>query len=392
MIINSLRDTDAYKCSMMQAVLHQCPSAQVRYAFKCRNKDIDFRPVLDRINDELNHLCTLKFNEGDLAHLASMRFIKADFIDFLRNFKLNRDYIKVTCSDTGELDVSIEGPWLHTILFEVPVLAIINECYFDTADGIDYNGANNKLTSKINLVKGYGNKLVNFKFIDFGTRRRLSQMWHEQVIAALKKNLPNNFVGTSNLFFAHTFNITPIGTMAHEWFQGWQQLGPRLVDSQKVALQKWADEYRGDLGIALSDIIGMDAFLNDFDMYFSKLFDGCRHDSGCPYEWGEKLIRHYESMGIDPKSKTAVFSDGLTMQKAIDLFLHFDGRIKTSFGIGTHLTNDFPDLKPLQIVIKMVECNGAPTAKLSDSSGKVMCEDMDFVKYIASVFNKEVVL
>ena len=390
MIINSLLDQDLYKISMMQAVFHQCPQASVRYAFKCRNKGVDFSPVFARINDEIDHLCTLKFNYGDLDYLGSLRFVKSDFIEFLRVFQLNRGFIKCSCDDTGKLSISIEGPWLHTIMFEVFVLSIVNECYFDCVEGVDFSGGNDRLVEKIELVKELGNS--DFKFIDFGSRRRFSSMWQEQVIAGLKFHLPDNFVGTSNMMFAKNFDIKPIGTMAHEWFQGWQQLGPRLVDSQKVALQKWADEYRGDLGIALSDIVGMDAFFNDFDMYFSKLFDGCRHDSGCPYEWAEKLIKHYESMGIEPKTKTAVFSDGLTIQKSIDLFKEFNDKINVSFGIGTHLTNDFPNLEPLQIVIKMVECNGAPTAKISDSSGKVMCEDLEFVKYLGTVFNKEIVL
>ena len=390
MIINSLLSTDLYKFSMMQAVFHQCPSAFVRYAFKCRNKSIDFRPVIDNINSEIDHLCTLKLKEDERYYLKSLRFIKPNFVDFLHLFKLNREFINVSCDDSGKLSVKIEGPWVHTILFEVPVLAIINECYFRQFDeDANYAGANSRLVEKIRRVKELNDN--DFKFVDFGTRRRFSGDWQEKVVSAFKFHLPNNFVGTSNVYLAKQYNLTPIGTMAHEWFQGWQQLGPRLVDSQKVALQKWADEYRGDLGIALSDIIGMDAFLNDFDMYFAKLFDGCRHDSGDAWEWCWKLIKHYKNMGIDPKTKTAVFSDGLTIGKALNLFDEFNGQIKTSFGIGTNLTNDFPGLDPLQIVIKMVECNGAPTAKLSDSSGKVMCEDKEFVKYLSGVFGKEII-
>ena len=388
MIINSLLDQDFYKLNMMQAVLHQCPSAYVRYAFKCRNKIIDFRPVIDDINSEIDHLCTLKFQQGELYYLKSIRFLKPDFVDFLRLFQLNREHIKCSTSDSGELLVSIEGSWLHTILFEVPVLAIINECYFRQFDNVDYCGANSRLVEKTRQVSELKSK--DFKFVDFGTRRRFSASWQDDVVSSLRFNLPDNFAGTSNVYLAKKYSLTPIGTMAHEWFQGWQQLGPRLVDSQKVALQKWAGEYRGDLGIALSDIVGMDAFLNDFDMYFAKLFDGCRHDSGCPIEWVNKLIAHYRKMKIDPRTKTAVFSDGLSVQKAINIFNRFYNDINVSFGIGTNLTNDFPNLDPLQIVIKMVECQGSPVAKLSDSPGKAMCEDEDFVKYISSVFGKVV--
>jgi len=386
MIINSLLSTDLYKLSMCQAVLHQCPPAIVSYAFKCRNKTIDFRPVIDSINSEIDHLCTLNFEQDELYYLKSLRFLKSDFIDFLRLFKLNRNFIKCLCDDNGELSIRIEGPWLHTILFEVPVLAIVNECYFKSCQP---DGGISRLEEKIRRVKDLGD--YSFKFVDFGTRRRFSGKWQDYVVGRLANELPNNFVGTSNVYLAKKYNIKPIGTMAHEWFQGWQQLGPRLVDSQKVALQKWADEYRGDLGIALSDIVGMDAFLNDFDMYFAKLFDGCRHDSGDPWVWCQKLIEHYKSMGIDPRTKTAVFSDGLTIGRSLNLFDEFNGQIKTSFGIGTNLTNDFVSHDPLQIVIKMVQCNGGPTAKLSDSRGKIMCENEEFVKYLANVFNKDYV-
>jgi len=152
-------------------------------------------------------------------------------------------------------------------------------------------------------------------------------------------------------------------------------------------LDVWAREYRGDLGIALTDVIGMDAFLRDFDMFFAKLYDGCRHDSGDPIEWGEKLIAHYESMNINPKTKTAIWSDGLTIPKAISIYMNFHERIKCGFGIGTNLTNDV-GFDPLNIVIKMIECNGQPVAKLSDSPGKTMCEDKEYVKYLKKVFNK----
>lgn len=175
--------------------------------------------------------------------------------------------------------------------------------------------------------------------------------------------------------------------MAHQWIMAGQGVhGIRLSDSQKHMLDVWAKEYRGDLGIALSDTLGMGAFLKDFDKYFAKLYDGARHDSGDPYIWCEKLIEHYKSLNIDPRTKSAVFTDGLNIEKAVDLAIRFHNKIQTSFGIGTNLTNDV-GFTPLNIVIKLVEVNGNPVAKLSDSMGKGMCEDYDYLNYLKKVFN-----
>jgi len=180
--------------------------------------------------------------------------------------------------------------------------------------------------------------------------------------------------------------MTPHGTMAHEWLQAFQALGPRLIDSQSVALESWAREYRGDLGIALSDVVGLEAFLRDFDMYFCKLFDGIRHDSGDPFVWGDRIIEHLKANKTDPLSKVLVFSDGLNIAKVMELYDYFRGRCQVAFGVGTHLTNDLGPT-PLNIVIKMIRCNGQPVAKLSDSPGKSMCHDPGYLAYLRQVFN-----
>ncbi len=209
----------------------------------------------------------------------------------------------------------------------MPVLAIINEVYFrEIRPAPDFEVGKEKLYEKIHLVKESDKENLGFGFADFGTRRRFSLIWQEQIIQTLKKELPENFRGTSNIFFAMKYNLTPIGTMAHEWLMAAQALGPKLANSQKFALEHWAQEYRGDLGIALSDVVGFDAFLYDFDMYFSKLFDGCRHDSGDPFKWGDKLVEHYKKMKVDPRSKIAVFSDGLSFPKAIEITRYFKDR------------------------------------------------------------------
>ncbi len=387
MIITSLLDTDLYKFTMMQVVLHHFPGAQVEYRFKCRNKGIDLAAYAGEIRDEIEHLCTLSFRERELDYLRSFRFIKSDFVDFLGLFRMNPRFVSVAPSDTvpGELEIIVRGPWLHTILFEIPVLAIVNEIYFrNTQRRPDYAEGRRRLEEKIAFVTGRP-ELEGLKIADYGTRRRFSRLWQEEVLLTLKDKLGPHFAGTSNVMYAMTHGVLPLGTMAHEYLQACQALGPRLRDSQTYAFEVWAKEYRGDLGIALSDVYGFDAFLRDFDMYFCKLFDGVRHDSGDPFEWGERMIRHYESNRVDPRSKTLIFSDALTVPLTIELYLRFKDRAKLAFGIGTNLTNDL-GYTPLQIVLKMVRCNGQPVAKLSDTPAKNMCDDEAYLKYLRQVF------
>ncbi|HLO94620.1 MAG TPA: nicotinate phosphoribosyltransferase, partial [Burkholderiaceae bacterium] len=206
------------------------------------------------------------------------------------------------------------------------------------------------------------------------------------VVHTLKDELPEHFKGTSNVHLARRHGLVPIGTMAHEYLQTFQALGTvRLRDHQKAALEDWVQEYRGDLGIALTDVVGMDAFLADFDLYFAKLFDGLRHDSGDPVAWGEKALDHYAKLRIDAHTKRLVFSDGLSVDKAIALYRHFADRVQLGFGIGTHLSNDL-GLTPLNIVMKLTHANGQPVAKLSDSPGKTLCEDETFLAYLRQVF------
>jgi nicotinate phosphoribosyltransferase len=387
MIIESLLDTDLYKFSMMQVVLHQYPAAQVEYRFKCRNPGIDLVPYLDEIKAELAALCHLRFTPEELDYLRGWRYIKSDFVDFLGLFQLNQKYVEIapSASVAGEIDIHIRGPWLHTILFEVPLLAIINEVYFrHVSAGLDLSEGRRRLHAKIALLRdtpGYDECLI----ADYGTRRRHSRIWQQEVVTTLRDELGAQLAGTSNVWLARTLGLTPLGTLAHEYLQAHQALGPRLRDSQVAALEAWAREYRGDLGIALSDVYGLDAFLRDFDMYFCKLFDGTRHDSGDPFAWGEKVLAHYQANRVDPRSKVLVFSDGLDIPTVMRLYAHFRGRCLLAFGVGTNLTNDVGPT-PLQSVIKMIRCNGQPVAKLSDSPGKNMCEDPAYVAYLRQVF------
>ena len=403
-IIESLLDTDQYILTMCQASFHQATKAVVKYKFKCRNGSAvpkhNTELFIEMLNEQIDHYCSLTFGIKELGYLADIKcgpkvppLFKRSFMDFLRLFKPNRDHIQAFIDKNNDLQIIIEGPMYLVIWFEVPVLAMVSELNNRTLfnPGFDFQDVNvgyQRLVAKVAFLHGALEPEDPFWFVDFGTRRRYAKFWQERVIEYLIEHAPW-FVGTSNLYFAMKFGIKAIGTMAHAWFQLFQRMRYRLGVSQKAALSAWVNEYQGDLGIALSDIGGFDWFLKDFNLYYAKLFDGCRHDSGYPSVWCKKLIKHYEDLRIDPKTKTAVFSDGLDFNKALALYFAFSRKIKTSFGIGTWLTNDMGVKEALQIVIKMIECNGGPVSKRSDSKGKGMCEDPKFDAYFGKVIAEE---
>lgn len=398
-IITSLLDNDLYKFTMLQAMLHQFPQTHSVYRFRCRNHHQTEYPLSELktdVEDQLDALCQLRFRQDDLDYLRGLRFIKSDFVDYLELFALKRRFIKVSIDEENRLAIDIEGPMIQAMFFEIFVLCIVSELYYRRLQTPQMIAeGQRRLDEKVKLLHQYYQKQVEqgivagddlaFSVADFGTRRRFSKEWHYHVVKTLTTACPQIMRGTSNLYLAKTLGITPIGTMAHEFMQAFQALDVRLRDSQKAALECWVREYRGDLGIALTDVVGMDAFLRDFDLYFAKLFDGLRHDSGDPFKWGEKAIAHYHALKIDAKTKILTFSDGLTLQKAWDLHEYFKGRIKTGFGIGTNLTNDLGATQ-LNIVLKLVECNGQPVAKISDSPGKTMIDDDTYLAYLKQVF------
>ncbi|EMN2535948.1 TPA: nicotinate phosphoribosyltransferase [Acinetobacter baumannii] len=395
-IIHSLLDTDLYKFTMLQVVLHKFPQTHSVYHFRCRNLEDTVYPlvdILDDLNEQLDHLCNLKYKEDELQYLRKLRFIKSDFVDYLELFQLKRRFIHASIDEEGRLDIRIEGPMVQAMMFEIFVLAIVNELYFSRikTDEVWAEGER-RLQAKLELIQQYEKAQQPndppFLVSDFGTRRRYSFEWQKHIVAAFHNTVPNVFRGTSNVLLAKELNITPIGTMAHEFLQAFQALDVRLRDFQKAALETWVQEYRGDLGIALTDVVGMDAFLRDFDLYFAKLFDGLRHDSGDPYEWGDKAYAHYRKLKIDTKTKMLTFSDGLNLPKAWELHQYFKDRFQVSFGIGTNLTNDMGQT-PLNIVLKLVECNGQSVAKISDSPGKTMTDNDTFLAYLRQVFQIE---
>lgn len=393
-IIQSLLDTDLYKFTMLQVVLHKFPQTHSLYHFRCRNLEDTVYPltdILDDLNHQLDLLCQLKFKEDELQYLRSLRFIKSDFVDYLELFQLKRRFIRAGIDSEGRLDIVVEGPMVQAMMFEIFVLAIVNELYFSRirSDEVLAEGER-RLQAKVALVQQYAAEQNSedppFLVSDFGTRRRYSFAWQKHVVQQINAAAPGVFRGTSNVLLAKQLGITPIGTMAHEFLQAFQALDVRLRDFQKAALETWVQEYRGDLGIALTDVVGMDAFLRDFDLYFAKLFDGLRHDSGDPYSWGDKAYAHYKKLKIDSKTKMLTFSDGLTLEKAWALHNYFKDRFQVSFGIGTNLTNDMGQT-PLNIVLKLVECNRQSVAKISDSPGKTMTDNDTFLAYLRQVFD-----
>ncbi len=382
MIIFSLLDNDQYKFTMQQALLKLGYAAiPVEYRFKCRDEGIDFSKAFDSIQRNINILGEIKFRRDEIDYLRSLRFFTDEYIQFLKYYRFDTDLVDFTLNKET-LEGTIRGPWFHTILFEVPILSIISEAFSCVREDSVVD-ARNRLCNKL---KGLPS---DFYFGDFGTRRRKSHLWHNEVVEYCKTQDPN-FIGTSNLFMAMKHNVKSIGTMAHEWLQAHQQLGYRLADSQKMALENWVNVYRGDLGIALTDVINTDSFLKDFDdPFLYKLFDGVREDSEPdPIRFGHRIVNFYHRKGIDPKTKTIIFSNGLDFEKAIKIHSQLHNLIGLSFGIGTNLANDW-STPALNMVIKMVKCNGQPVAKISNSPGKGMCEDKQFVSYLKSVYNLE---
>ncbi|MDK2708929.1 nicotinate phosphoribosyltransferase [Enterobacter cloacae] len=385
-VLHTLLDTDAYKLHMQQAVFHHYYDVDVAAEFRCRGDDL-LGIYADSIREQVDAMQHLTLQDDEYHWLSGLPFFKADYLNWLRDFRYKPEQVTVT-NDNGKLDIRLEGPWREVIMWEVPLLAVISELahrYRSPETGVTQALAalENKLAGFATLTDGLD--MSRFRLMDFGTRRRFSRDVQQAIVQRLQQE--SWFVGTSNYDLARRLNLTPMGTQAHEWFQAHQQISPDLANSQRAALAAWLDEYPNQLGIALTDCITMDAFLRDFGPEFAERYQGLRHDSGDPVEWGEKAIAHYEKLGIDPMSKVLVFSDNLDLAKAVELYRHFSTRVNLSFGIGTRLTCDIPQVKPLNIVIKLVECNGKPVAKLSDSPGKTICHDKAFVRALRKAFD-----
>lgn len=385
-IIRSLLENDLYKFSMGQVIFHQFPGYTTTWTFKCRNENVVFTPEMAvDIEYEIKHYCGLRFTDDELDYLLSIPWMKKSYVDFLRLWRPMYGDFKIELTADGRLDIETEGTWLNTSMYEIPVLAIVSEVYYRHKYRHEYDGLHEEGIRRLReKSEMFSNSSMTFS--EFGLRRRFSAKMQEAVVQTFiadKEDSMCNFVGTSNVYLAKKYGIKPVGTMAHEFImcvgQGEPSHNPSY--SNKFAMESWVKEYGVENGIYLTDTIKTETFLLDFDKKYATLFSGVRHDSGDPKKWGKRMLKHYKELGIDPTTKTLLFSDSLDFTKAWNLHGMFMGRINTAFGIGTYLTND-TGAEPLNIVMKVTKVNGMPAAKISDTEGKGMCKSKEYVDYL----------
>ena len=380
-IVTSLLDTDLYKFNMDQVIFHKHTNLSGEYDFRCRNEGVVFTPeMLEEINAQIDHLCSLRFSREELDYLRSIRFIKNDYVEFLRLWRPIREYVTTGLNEQGELSIVVRGPLFSAMQFEIYLLEIVNEVYFRLR--YDYAVLRASAEERLNQkIRDFQSGKYTFSFAEFGSRRRLSREWEDEVVRRFSAET-GNCVGTSNVYLAMKYGLKPIGTYAHEFVQMYQGIDSiPLAYTNHYAMEDWYDEYRGDNGTALTDTVTTDLFLLDFNRAMVNNYTGVRHDSGDPFEWGEKIIAHYRKYGVDPRTKLLLFSDGLDFDRAQQLYDYFKDRVKVSFGIGTFCSNDTCE-EPLNIVIKLQTVNGRPVAKVSDTPGKAMCRDREYLEYL----------
>jgi len=391
MIIKTLADTDLYKMTMGNAVNQHFPEANVTYELKVRSKVTWHQNDVDNIINQINGMSNVTFQEEELAFMQTRcKYLPWNYLTFLRGLRLDPSHVKVWL-ENDVLKLTINGLWGQEIYWETLLMPIISECYFETR----------AILSPYDLDQAYENARRKAKklrdlgayFIDMGTRRRRSYSAHNAVIRGLIDGGNDHFLGTSNVHFATKYNITPHGTMAHELFSAVAAMYG-VENANNIVLGKWVDTYHGLLGIALPDTFTTDFFLKTFNPFYAKLFDGVRHDSGNPIEWVDTVINHYESLGINPKSKKAVFSDGLdSFDRVKEIIKHVNGQMMVTFGIGTWFTNDFPDFKALNMVIKLTEAQKNPfeprrhAVKLSDAPSKHNGDKKTVQEYLERINN-----
>jgi nicotinate phosphoribosyltransferase len=371
MIIKSILDTDLYKLSMQVAVIKHFPNLRVKYVFIDRNK-ISFPDNFDKdLIKEVKEMEKLFLTKNEKVYLyENIYFLPRTYIDFLEGYRFDSNELKIYLDKENKLHIEIEGYWYRTILWEVPLMALISELYFiKTGQIIDIydKDLKNKDLLKINSMIEH-----NAFLTDFGTRRRYSFDNQERIVKLFSENGKNVFVGTSNVYLAYKYNIKCTGTLAHELVMVHAALyGYRFAN--KMAMDTWINTYNGNLGTMLPDTYTLEIFLKSFDSKYARLFDSVRHDSGDPFIFVDKMIEHYKKLNIDPMSKVLIFSDGLDVKLATKIKEYCVGKIKSSFGIGTNLTSDV-GVKPLNIVIKISEVlindEWFHTVKLSDNNGK----------------------
>lgn len=401
-IIHHLSQTDAYKLSMAYVIYHLYRKYKTGWSFKFRNmKDhlavmtpAKMQEWVEEIQKEINHLATLRWTEDEILFISKkMPWLTLDgglFLDWLRNFQVKAEDILVFI-ENGELRIETDekASWLQSTFYEIYLLVIVNETGFR----LFYNYDELLESHKRNTDKKF-EKLLNGEYVlgavsEFGLRRELSEEAQEYVIKKFMAHRDElnakgtNYVGTSNVYMSMKYGTTPIGTMAHEFIMGVGQGDPSKnpAYSNRFAMESWTQIYGVLNGIFLTDTITDKMCRMDMDFKFASSFKGVRNDSGDPIEWGENWIKHYEKLGIDPKTKTLLFSNSLDFKRADEIYRHFAGRVNVAFGIGTYLSND-TFVNPFNIVMKMTTCNGHPVAKISDDAGKGMCKSEEFVNFL----------
>lgn len=388
MIINSILDNDLYKFSMMQAIMHKFPRAQVKYEFINRGKTEFPAGFAERLRKEVKNMESLYLTDSEREWFQEKcYFLDPIFFGYLKGYQYDSSEVGII-QNKKDLQISIEGLWVNIILWEVPIMAIISELFFEMTGQKSFDET---FRQKNNNKKKTLFKMNGVHYADFGTRRRFSYQVQDEVVENFADKFNRqNFVGTSNVHLAMKYDTKPIGTHAHEWFMFHAaKYGYKMANH--LAMEHWTDVFRGDLGIALSDTLTTEVFFESFDKKFAKLYDGVRHDSGDPLVFADKVIRHYEWLGIDPKTKVIVFSDGLDPEKAVEIKAHCRGKIMCSFGIGTNFSNDV-GVKPLNMVIKMTEAKPEGEdwhhcIKLSDSKGKYTGDkkEIEVAKYTLNI-------
>ena len=403
-IITSLLDNDLYTFTQMYFIWRNQPNTTVEYEFFCRNKSLKLGFLAKEVQKQVNLLKNLKFEKDELDYFAeksylTKSFTNFDFINnFLKNFRLFPEAEVKVSDENGFLKIKIAGNWSKTIIYEVPVLAIVNELYFKyktletmkdycNVEKINFSQPTIILENNIRLAREH----KDFKFVEFGTRRRYSKTWQDQVVFTLKESLQDNFIGTSNVFLAKKYNLQCKGTMAHQLISGYLSLcNGRIEEAQKTVLLQWLKEFdteKGpELAIALSDTFTTKAFFKDFTKILAKSYNGTRQDSGNADEYADNLLKHYEKLGIVSKTKTLMFSNALDFPEAIRLHLKYHNKIKTLFGIGTKLTNDMGFTEAINIVIKLTKCNGKAVIKLSDDPTKAI-GNKEMIEKVRKAYN-----
>lgn len=394
--IRSLLENDLYKFSMAQFVLHRYPRCYVRVEFKNRNTDEPLGYLAPIIDKWLNTLCKLKFTEDEIIWLRlNIPWLSSDFIDYLQRFYMFRQQIEVSVDSKGELVIVAEGPWRDVIWFEVPVLAMVAEArarfkFMQLSEDEQKKALQQReerLTAKIRTLN-YLRKAHPFTLSEFGLRRRSSAYWEDIAVERFANDGGRFFTGTSNVYLAKKFGLRPSGTMAHELFMGMQGVGINLRDVQREVWRQWMDEYRGKNGIMLTDPFGAMQCMKDLDWYTATSFGGFRHDSGCPFAWGELFLDRLKELEVKHSDeKTFVWSNNLNLNDICDITPRFSHRVQVGYGWGTGIVHDLAPVIPANIVMKVTRSNNQDVLKLPDAEGKQQCRNNELIEYTKRVYD-----